>query len=44
MLAKLQYKFGNGVKLKQGTENKGKLEIEYYNQSDLTRIVDLLLL
>ena len=44
VLEKLQYKFGTGVKLKQGSENKGKLEIEYYNQSDLTRIVDLLLL
>lgn len=43
VLERLQYKFGTAVKIKPLSENNGKLEIEYYNQVDLTRIVDLLL-
>lgn len=43
VLERLQYKFGTAVKIKPLSENSGKLEIEYYNQTDLTRIVDLLL-
>lgn len=43
ILERLQYKFGTAVKIKPSSENVGKLEIDYYNQSDLIRIVDLLL-
>jgi len=43
ILERLQYKFGTAVKIKPSSENVGKLEIDYYNQSDLNRIVDLLL-
>jgi ParB family chromosome partitioning protein len=43
VLEKLQYKFGTSIKIKGSTEEKGKLEIEFFNQTDLTRIVDLLL-
>lgn len=43
ILERLQYKFGTAVKIKPSSENIGKLEIDYYNQSDLIRIVDLLL-
>ncbi len=43
ILERLQYKFGTAVKIKPSAENVGKLEIDYYNQSDLIRIVDLLL-
>jgi len=42
-LERLQYKFGTSVKLKTTGENKGKVEIEYYNQDDLVRVFDLLL-
>ncbi|MDR2728038.1 MAG: ParB/RepB/Spo0J family partition protein [Chitinispirillales bacterium] len=42
-LERLQYKFGTSVKLKATGENKGKVEIEYYNQDDLIRVFDLLL-
>ena len=42
-LERLQYKFGTSVKLKTTGENKGKVEIEYYNEDDLVRVFDLLL-
>jgi len=42
-LERLQYKFGTSVKLKTTGENRGKVEIEYYNQDDLVRVFDLLL-
>jgi ParB family chromosome partitioning protein len=43
LLERLQYKFGTSVSLKSQTADNGKLEIQYFSQSDLVRIVDLLL-
>jgi len=43
VLDKLRYKFGTSVEIKNQSKDKGKLEISFYNQADLTRIVDLLL-
>ncbi|NLD93345.1 MAG: ParB/RepB/Spo0J family partition protein [Fibrobacter sp.] len=43
VVERLQYKFGTSVSIKQSTKEKGKLEFEYFNQQDLTRIVDILL-
>lgn len=34
--------FGTKVTFRQKTKNRGKIEIEYYNQEDLERILDLL--
>ena len=42
VLEKLQYKFGTPVKLKETKGDKGRIEIEYFSVSDLTRILDLL--
>lgn len=42
-LERVQYKFGTSISLKQSTTERGKIEIEYYNQKDLTRLFDLLL-
>jgi ParB family chromosome partitioning protein len=33
---------GNKVSIKNKKNNKGKIEIEYYSQDDLERIIDLL--
>lgn len=38
---KLRERLGTGVKIVQG-KNKGKIEIEFFNQDDLNRIVELL--
>jgi ParB family transcriptional regulator, chromosome partitioning protein len=43
VIERLQYKFGTSVIIKQFTKDKGKLEFEFYNQQDLTRIVDIFL-
>jgi ParB family chromosome partitioning protein len=43
LLEKLQYKFGTSVSLKSLSSDNGKLEIQYFSQTDLVRIVDLLL-
>ena len=43
VVERLQYKFGTSVSIKQSTKEKGKLEFDYFNQQDLTRIVDILL-
>lgn len=43
VVERLQYKFGTSVSIKQSTKDKGKVEFEYFNQQDLTRIVDILL-
>ncbi len=43
VVERLQYKFGTSVSIKQSIKEKGKLEFEYFNQQDLTRIVDILL-
>ena len=43
VIERLQYKFGTSVVIKQLSQDKGKLEFEYYNQQDLTRIVDIFL-
>lgn len=37
---RLRDHFGTGVKIHQG-KNKGKIEIEFYNNDDLNRIIDL---
>jgi len=42
-LERLQYKFGTSVKLKVTGDNKGRVEIEYFSESDLVRVFDLLL-
>lgn len=39
---KLRRKFGTRVKVLQNTDGKGKIEIEFYNQSDLNRIYEML--
>ncbi|GAC1402244.1 MAG: ParB/RepB/Spo0J family partition protein [Pyrinomonadaceae bacterium] len=39
---KLRRKLGTQVRIVQGRESAGKIEIEYYSQRDLTRIYDLL--
>jgi ParB family chromosome partitioning protein len=43
VLERLRYKFGTSVNIRNNSKDKGKLEIEYYNRNDLTRIVDILL-
>jgi len=43
VLERLRYKFGTSVNIRNNPNDKGKLEIEYYNRNDLTRIVDILL-
>jgi ParB family transcriptional regulator, chromosome partitioning protein len=43
VIERLQYKFGTSVAIKQLSNEKGKLEFEFYNQQDLTRIVDIFL-
>lgn len=43
VIERLQYKFGTSVIIKQFSKDKGKLEFEFYNQQDLTRIVDIFL-
>ena len=42
-LERLQYKFGTPVKIKITGNNRGRLEIEYFNGEDLVRVFDLLL-
>ena len=39
---KLENHFGTKVKLSNSTNNKGKIEIEYYSEEDLQRILDIL--
>ncbi|WP_446898158.1 ParB/RepB/Spo0J family partition protein [Clostridium sp. LBM24168] len=39
---KLEYLFGTKVKLNNNRNNRGKIEIEYYSQDDLKRIMDIL--
>ena len=34
--------FGSKVEIRRGTNNKGKIEIEYYSQDDFERILDLI--
>jgi len=43
VVERLQYKYGTSVSIKQSSKEKGKVEFEYFNQQDLTRIVDILL-
>jgi ParB family transcriptional regulator, chromosome partitioning protein len=42
LVEKLQYKFGTMVSIVKLRNDKGKIEIHYYNKDDLNRIVDLL--
>lgn len=39
---KMKSKIGTMVKIKRKGENKGKIEIEYYNTEDLERIIEIL--
>jgi hypothetical protein len=39
---KLQYKFGTKISFMDFHNDKGKIEIHYYNKDDLNRIIDLL--
>lgn len=39
---KLRRRFGTRVKVLQNSSGKGKIEIEFYNQSDLNRIYEML--
>lgn len=39
---KLEIFFGTKVQFKTGSKNKGKIEIEYYSDEDLSRILELL--
>jgi ParB family chromosome partitioning protein len=43
VISKLQYKLGTPVELKQSAGERGVLTIEYFSESDLVRIIDLLL-
>ncbi len=43
VIERLQYKFGTSVIIKSSSKDKGKIEFDYFNQQDLTRIVDILL-
>jgi len=38
---RLRSRFGTSVKIKKGSK-RGKIEIDFYSQEDLQRIVDLL--
>jgi ParB family transcriptional regulator, chromosome partitioning protein len=40
---RLQYKLGTPVSIKSKKRHRGKVEIEYYSENDLIRIIDLLL-
>jgi ParB family chromosome partitioning protein len=42
-LRRLEYHLGTRVRLKGLSENKGRLEIDYFSEKDLARIFDLLL-
>jgi len=42
-LERLRYKFGSPVRLKVVGEGKGRVEIEYFSESDLARLFDILL-
>ena len=42
MEEKLKQKIGTKVKINRKSENSGKIEIEYYSQDELDRIIDLI--
>ncbi|MDR0330443.1 MAG: ParB/RepB/Spo0J family partition protein [Chitinispirillales bacterium] len=42
-LERLRYKYGTPVRLKVLGDGKGRVEIEYFSQSDMVRLFDLLL-
>lgn len=43
ILEQLRYRFGTHVRLKAAGDGKGRLEIEYFSEDDLTRLLDILL-
>lgn len=43
VLERLQYKLGTAVQCKTGKNGKGKIEISFFGQDDISRIIDLLL-
>jgi len=43
VLEQLRYRFGTHVWLKSAGEGKGRLEIEYFSEDDLARLLDILL-
>jgi len=42
-IEKLQYRFGNQVAIHQDVKGKGKIEIHFFTNEDLNRILDLIL-
>jgi ParB family chromosome partitioning protein len=43
VLEQLRYKFGTPVRLRVSGEGRGRLEIDYFSESDLVRLFDILL-
>jgi len=43
VLEQLRYRFGTPVRLKASAEGGGRLEIEYFSEDDLARLLDILL-
>jgi len=43
VIERLQYKFGTSVKIQNGSDNKGVISFRFFNNEDLTRIVELFL-
>ena len=41
-LERIQYRFGTSVRMVQTKENRGKIEILFHNDTDLSRILELL--
>ena len=40
---KLRHRFGTAVEINRKASNKGRVEIEFYSDDDLERVLDLLL-
>jgi ParB family chromosome partitioning protein len=41
--SKLRRRFGTKVRIIQGEERRGKIELEFYDDNDLSRLYDLLM-
>ena len=42
IMSKLEGRFGTKVVINAKNKNKGKIEIEYYSEEDLQRILDII--
>ena len=40
---RLQHRYGTAVNIRRTAANKGKIEVEFYSDSDLERLLDLLI-